>query len=398
MIIRRLTNADKVAMEKLQSVAFLFPVDVEAKQKEVEKLPPDEIPEDGTWGCFTDDGTLVSGLYNTAFTIYYDGHEVGMGGIGGVASLPEGRMRGGIRDIFEKVFADDRENGRVFSVLYPFSHTYYRQFGYEICHAGRRAMFPSKALSKFRQTAATARMLLPEDGNGALAPIYEAFAGRYTYAVARDERIWKDFGKHDPYKGEGFRYLLSRDGRDVAYCIFKTRRENDDNILMLTDYAYLDRAALTDLFGFLYKLSAQYAMVQMEAPDDFELDALLDEPYEVKINSPVRSMARIVDVRRALELMRYPQGEGAFSVAVQDDFLPENSKTYQVRFGKSGADVSVTDAPADVSMTIQSLTQLCLGYMDFAMALLKPDVQPRANAGTLHRVFVKKAKYLADRF
>lgn len=400
MLIRKITPEERVQSRVIQSIAFLYPVDVEDVKKKVEEDPA-SMNVDAIWGCFADDGTMVSTLGNYPYHIYYDGHVVPMRGIGGVASLPESRTQGGIRAIFQRVFEDDRKNGVIFSTLYPFSHAYYRQFGYELCCEARNVHFPVAALEKYRKlAAATARMILPKDGDAPFRPIYERYASRYNYAVSRDDKAWERMLQGDTLKAEAYRYILSQEGQDVAYCMFTPGRTPEGSfILRMTDYAYLHREALYGLFGFLHRLSAQFKTVRLEMPSDFEISALVGEPYDVELLESTRTMARIVDVAAALRLMRQPAGEGQYTLCVRDDFLPENAGVYKVSYGGGETRVErLRDTPCDIALSVQTLAQLCLGYMGLDMALLKPDVKLYGNLETLRAAFVKKPMFMTDRF
>lgn len=395
MEIRKLTRQENVQAQVIGSIAFLFPIDVEAARKKAENPDTAEY----TWGCVEASGRVTSAVTNWPFAIYYDGHTVGMGGIGGVCTLPEARMKGSIRAIFEKIFADDRANGRLFSVLFPFSHAYYRQFGYELCRVGRTYRMPTKSLQKYKACVPQVRMRMPEDSDAGMRDVYAKYASRFNYAVARDDVSWKRALEGDPYKNETYQYILSRDGADIAYCAFKPLRDGDALGMQLTDFAYVDEGALHALLGFFYKLNAPYAFVQLEAPDGLEIPALLDEPYDARVVWETRTMARVIDVQRALELMRHPQGEGAYSLRVADDFLPENTGCYHVRFGAEGVQVRRDDAAeCDLSVTAQAFAQLCIGYLPMSAALYRQDVALHGNAELLHRVFVQKPMCLTDRF
>ena len=57
----------------------------------------------------------------------------GTGKMGGSECPASGRKRKKfIRNIFEYAMKEMYEDGYVFSYLYPFSHVYYRKFGYEL--------------------------------------------------------------------------------------------------------------------------------------------------------------------------------------------------------------------------------------------------------------------------
>ena len=65
------------------------------------------------------------------YRMIFDGSEAKMGGS---AVSPHFRKKGKkyIRNIFEYAMNEMYEDGYIFSYLYPFSHVYYRKFGYEL--------------------------------------------------------------------------------------------------------------------------------------------------------------------------------------------------------------------------------------------------------------------------
>ena len=76
---------------------------------------------------------MMSTFTVSDFTVQFDGSPCQLGGIGGVATLPQYRRRGGIRACFREALPDMYGSGYDFSYLYPFSTAYYRKFGYENC-------------------------------------------------------------------------------------------------------------------------------------------------------------------------------------------------------------------------------------------------------------------------
>lgn len=122
MIIRKTRPEEGKRVNTLFAIAFEQPME----------NGPGEEPGVTNWGAFEED-TMFSTFAVTDFTQFFDGNQVKMGGIGGVATLPSHRRKGGIRGIFQAALADMYENGYDFSYLYPFSTAYYRKFGYENC-------------------------------------------------------------------------------------------------------------------------------------------------------------------------------------------------------------------------------------------------------------------------
>ena len=132
MEIRPVKPEEKILTDKIESVAFLikrdFSVDADAGIKTGEDADAYKTGR----AAFDENGKMCSCLQLIPFDVSFDGGSVPMGGIGGVASLPEEREKSSIRSIFEYSIKEMYEKGYVFSYLYPFSPSFYRKFGYEL--------------------------------------------------------------------------------------------------------------------------------------------------------------------------------------------------------------------------------------------------------------------------
>jgi predicted acetyltransferase len=75
-------------------------------------------------------------------------------------------------------------------------------------------------------------------------------------------------------------------------------------------------------------------------------------------------MARILDVKGALEGRGYPPVAGAATLAVEDDLFPENEGTWRIQ--ASGGEVSagrIDGAAPGARMGIRGLSALFTGYV-----------------------------------
>ena len=122
MLIRPITNEERERSARLSAIAFESPFD------------PTELPlfarNSVIWAAFDgQSGEMASTLYVTDYRVRFDGGVCKMGGVGGVASLPQYRRAGGIRACFQKALPAMHRDGYVFSYLYPFSTAYYRGSG-----------------------------------------------------------------------------------------------------------------------------------------------------------------------------------------------------------------------------------------------------------------------------
>lgn len=126
MLVRPITKEERLQSAQLFAIAFESPFDPN------DLTPFAEIP--CIWAAFDEEsGEMMSTVYVTDYRVQFDGGRYKMGGIGGVASLPQYRRAGGIRACFQKALPILYREGYVFSYLYPFSTAYYRKFGYESC-------------------------------------------------------------------------------------------------------------------------------------------------------------------------------------------------------------------------------------------------------------------------
>ena len=396
MEIRKLTPNEILAAKMLESLSFVFPLaDEQQKKLEETSYKPDH------WGSFDENGKLTATLTNHDLPIYLDGNIAPARGVGGVASDPVSRGQGYIRTMLKHVLQDDRKNGQLFSVLYPFSHPFYRKFGYELCFDTYLKKFPMEELKGFGGRAGfQVRMITPQDGTDALHPIYTAFARQFNLAVARDARIWQRQTLADPKKAKEYCYVLSRDGEDTAYAVFKFRTDAEPYIrtLCLVDYAVSSTEAFYDLLAYIYRYSAQAKDLELMVPPNLPLSSLLPEPYHIQTARNISPMARTVHAEKVLKAMRHPRADGAYSVTVEDAFLPENTGRYSVAFAKDGS-VSIsmsTESKADLHVSVQTFTQLALGFLDFEELAFKPDVQINGNEDILKQVFQKKKLFLND--
>ena len=126
MLVRPITKEERLQSAQLFAIAFESPFDPN------DLTPFAENP--CIWAAFDEEsGEMMSTVYVTDYRVQFDGGRYKMGGIGGVASLPQYRRAGGIRACFQKALPILYREGYVFSYLYPFSTAYYRKFGYESC-------------------------------------------------------------------------------------------------------------------------------------------------------------------------------------------------------------------------------------------------------------------------
>lgn len=388
MEIRRIKREEMLDAFKVRTIAFSFrDYSEEEKKRQIAEMSEERLRVE--WGCFTDDGKLTAAVRNNRFTAWYDGNIVRMGGIGGVASLPEHRYGGAIKSIMRALLTSAREEGETLSALYPFSHEFYRKFGYEMCLPEHEYEFPATLIADYKHKGWARRM---EEGDSIepLREIYRAFAAKYNLMVDRaDDKYFIG----EPYVAHQATMLLGDERGARAYLYYGDEFMDDGKRLRVHDCAFLDANGFQMILGFLSRMSAGYRSICMQLPEDIPLGAMAPRPYELQKRTRYRVMARVTHVGRALTMLKRPVGS-TFTIRVTDDFLPENTGVYQV----SDAGAVRTEESADLEVSVQALALLAVGTLDLDGALFRRDVRLNANADTLRRVFVRKPAYIAEDF
>ena len=126
MEVHKLSGEERFEADMISIVAFHMREEDPEKRREESRKRTEE-----DWGAFSDDGKMMARIINNKYNTWLDGQPVLNGGIGAVSTLPEYRNTGAVREIFGRLIPEAYRNGEIISTLYPFSHAFYRKFGYE---------------------------------------------------------------------------------------------------------------------------------------------------------------------------------------------------------------------------------------------------------------------------
>ena len=196
--IRGLHLEELPAYNKLSSICFTYTVNTEnlaPKNMPAEKLRPYR-------GCFDEDGTLLGGIILLEMDCRFEGHTCRFIGVGGVVTDPANRRRGAIRQIFEADLPRLYKEGHVLSALYPFSHEFYRKFGYELAIVRHNVKFSPSSLRKDLHHAASIRRILPDKPDGGMKQVYETYMADKNLGILRSEAQWKLLRSGTPWENQ----------------------------------------------------------------------------------------------------------------------------------------------------------------------------------------------------
>lgn len=373
--LRAMTNADLLAYKRLCSICYTYQ-DTNA---------PEELPEEllrMRMGVFGEDGTLHSAMMQIPYDVRFAGKTVKLVGIGGVVTDPSSRGQRGVRRLFEEGLPRLYREGCVFSALYPFSHRFYRKFGYASAEFWRDNEFSRTSIRADLRQADEIIRVLPEEDDRGMRAIYEAWAANRTLAVLRDDQMWKEMRRGTPWDSLKHAYVLRIGGESVAYWIGTMHKAGRSCTVNLADAAWTTREGMEAIFAMLRGMN-EVENVRVRMMGGFDPRHIVEEPYDVSVRGVCDAMVRVVNAERALSLLPAPRAAGRLCIGVKDEQIPANCGTFILCCDGERLAVHRDDgACPDITCSIHGLAALVLGRASFADTAAAGMVQVEENADT----------------
>ena len=408
MTVKKLEGEERFEAHKLFVYCFHQRVDNIENERQKQEA---ETQED--WGAFDDDGKLMARIINNHYDFHLDGQAVKTGGIGGVATYPEYRETGAIREIFKALLLEAYKNGEVLSALFPFNHKFYRKFGYEVVPFRNEYKMHPNVLKDYHSLATEekceVRRWQAGDGVMDFLNVYEKFASGFNLSALRTEEMMKEHLKFEKeYIDRKFSYIFSRDGVPLAYLIFKDEFNPQAAALKVEECAWTCRAGFNSILNFLARFSADYGSIVLPLPKGIDLLKIIHAPnaYEIEKHTCQHFMVRVMNVLKLFEVIQKP-ADCDFTIKVEDDLIKENNITLRVMADKveilsgEGAkvDTGLTNvSKSDIELDIRALSQLAIGCTSLDEASLRSDVTINGNEEMLRKVFIEKPIIITESF
>ncbi len=325
------------------------------------------------------------------------GTVLGMGGLGGVASLPQGRRRGHVRNMLAYSFELMHERGMPVSALYPFRDSFYERLGY--------AQFPQNRFATIK----------PEN----LAPLLrESLPGEVTQQEIGDcFDDWWAFQEQLKRERHGFSLmnrsralqirdenidwvaLVREDGAVTGAMTFRITGYTKD--LVASSFHYTTPAGRYQLLSWVARHVDQvkHAIIELgpaEHPETWYRDIYAESSTEQAEWAWPSPMGRIVSFE-ALDGLATP-GTGQVSFTLVDDFCPWNTGDWTI--SGDGGTLRVTRGGSPTChITIQGLSALLWTGEDPASFPFRHWGDPDATASaTLKALFPVAYPELNEKF
>ncbi len=272
-------------------------------------------------------GKVVSCLTIIPGAIQIGSARVAMGGIGNVSTLPEEQNHGYASALMRDALQVLREQGFCTSVLFPFSFSFYRRFGYELggnhCHYWSRPRnIPAFGERRFCRPAE------PDDWP-AFATLYSQYNSIRSCGLIRDERRWQRL------LGNGNRALVYDCHGPDGYMIYDEEIDAYGlKVLRVKELVSGSPESGRGLVGFLAAFEGDTVEWSTTPSDLWTLGLMcpvapLREGYKPRASATVRPMFqfRVIDLLQAIKARSSEMAwlDGELSLVIQDELNPENT-------------------------------------------------------------------------
>ncbi len=309
------------------------------------------------FGAFINDGkTLISQIECEFKENWYCGKTITCAAIGGVASKPEYRRSGGVRETFNAVFENALNKGADISILYPFSLEYYRKFGYETISRYIFAECSFKTFEKIERFSDV--VLLTEDNKDIIEKIYNTVAAKNNMMFARPGA--KNFCT-SAYKECRYTYFID-DGKSMGYVYLIPDRAK--RIINVEEIIFTDKTALMKLLGFLKIYDGNYEFINFNKlpVNSPVLELISDENKLIKRCLHHGGAGRILNIENILKATVYPEKKGEFSLKITDAQIECNNGIFSVKYENGKGYITKSNSgDYDIALDIRAASRIILG-------------------------------------
>ncbi|MEE8600770.1 GNAT family N-acetyltransferase [Euzebya tangerina] len=327
---------------------------------------PTYIPDERRLGAYAD-GELVGSCGVWPFGQWLGGRRVAMGGVGGVVIAPEARGRGVGSTLVRTMLHAEHEWGDALSCLYPTVPAFYRAHGYALAGLRLTRTIRTAALLQLPRPENPAR-LRPFDPERDLAAVIELLDARSrTHGrMQRDERRHRNMLEQDD---EIRSWVAVEDGNIVGYLQWE-RREPDHGDrslrkLVVDELAAVDQEVWLTLWRLVGSDGTEAQFTEYRtSPHDPLLDHVSMLEYD-GTDQVQRWMARVIDIRAAVEQRGWPAGaDVTVPLQIDDPILRHNSGAYHLIVSRGSAELApARRSEGTATMDIGALSALFTGHV-----------------------------------
>ncbi|SDY75678.1 enhanced intracellular survival protein Eis [Thermoactinomyces sp. DSM 45892] len=334
---------------------------------------------------------IVAKSHLISFYITYHQQVIKMGGIAGVATYPEYRRKGYVRDMLTYSLKEMREKGITVSVLHPFQVDFYRRYGWELLCNLLSIKLTNHDLKPLAPAKGTIRRFTKEQHNTEIEQVYHQYALQFSGKLVRNTDQWLKV--YD----EGT-IALYYDEKKIPQGYILYGIENGK--LVVEELVVLTAEARRGLWNFLCQHDSMVKEIEIHTHSRDPLLYLLKDPC-VRTEIKPYGMVRIVDVEKFLTYcpFRWDVAQGKeVKLQITDPFAPWNERTFVM----GDKEVYVKDSCDEedcVQLSINTLSAILFGYRRpqemFGLGLIQG---PTEAVTVLESLIPETHSYMIDYF
>lgn len=351
--IGELKEKDYLESLKLSMYAFQYKVPEDSVAQRLEMLKQHTVI--GAW----EDNSLAAKLHIIPYHINMKDKQWKMGGIAGVATYPEYRRNGYVKNLIITALERMVQEEQIVSLLHPFDIGFYRKFGWEVFTENKKLLIEKRDLMFLEIQPGSIKRFTKENHHSDIEAVYAQYSNNYMGMLVRETSWWKNY-----IYGEGqIAVYYNKNDEAIGYLLFVVK----DRKMEVEEFVALNREARHGLWNFICQHDSMVDNVSILTSNHELLPFILHQP-KVKMEVSPYFMARVVDAEQCLNKYPFNNITNKVFLHLEDKYAPWNNGTYLLSDGevkvykeKQGSNC-VQPPKRGVRLDINSLTALLFGY------------------------------------
>ncbi|WRP08320.1 GNAT family N-acetyltransferase [Rossellomorea aquimaris] len=285
-MITKLNHGQFEESLQLSEYAFQYVVPSEDRKRRLQQTKDHTV-----YGIYEEEN-LAAKLHLIPLQIQLGEHVYPMGGIAGVATYPEFRRRGYVRQLMNHSLRKMKEDGTVLSMLHPFSIDFYRKFGWEVFASFHKIQLEKKDLVPLKPYSGSIRRYKKDTYPNDLESIYDRYAVQHNGMLVRSKNWWRERSITDLW----IAIYYNDAGEATGYLTYEVKKEK----MKVEEFVPLTSDARIGLWNFICQHDSMVNEAELILNPCEVLPMMLKDP-RIKVEKHPYFMARIVDVQNFLK-------------------------------------------------------------------------------------------------
>jgi predicted acetyltransferase len=321
---------------------------------------------DKAWGVFNN-GILETGLITRNYEARVFSDWKPMSGISFVQTPPEYRNGENVSLLFTRVLSSEKNDGKLFSCLYPFKFGYYEKYGYGYSGGPNLVSFPPENIN-VRNPGGCEYVPFGETQNelNAMTDVYEKWVTGFSFGIKPRQPDLDWFCNELAWSKDRIILLYDRTRCTGFLRMHKIIVSQFISHLEIKKIAWTDERSFLGLMAFIGSHRDQIKEVRWSMPQSVPVWLVMKNP-RIQVNRLFDWMARPLNIQALVALKAENltcNSDIIFSV--KDDIISDNTGTFRI----NGNTVTNDEYDARYDLPLPLLSSLLFGGYSLEQAKL----------------------------